>query len=488
MSQLANLDLGADALISMADDIERELGARSFYEFVRMAWRYVDPAPFIDNWHIREVCALLQAVATRQAPDHVICVPPRSSKSLLVSVLWPAWIWTWWPASKFITASYDIRLATRDAVKARRLISTPWYQRLWPLALADDQNNKTFYQNSEGGHRFVSSPSAGITGEGADFLLFDDPHSVNQGESPADRQKALDFWFEAAPSRLNNLADGRKLVIQQRVHESDVAGECIRRGWQHFVVPALFERDHPQIDHRDPRTEDGESYWPERFPPPAMRGLMDALGSYAAAGQYQQRPAPREGGLFKRHWFGVVPVAPNAVQRKVRRWDLAASEKKATNQDPDYTVGVLMSRTAAGIYYIEDVQRMRATPQAVETAIKNTAQQDGSTVTIGLPLDPGAAGKAQQVYLSRALAGWALRWESESGDKYTRAQGFSAQCEVGNIKLVAGDWNKDFLDEICGFPTASHDDQVDAAGGAFRMLVGSSTGLLDFYAKYEGQG
>lgn len=153
--------------------IERELGARSLYHFFKMAWRQIDPAPFIDNWHIRLLCDELQAAAMRQRRNLVVAIPPRHGKSLLVGVAFPAWIWTWWPSAKFITASYDIRLATRDAVACRRLVQSAWYQDRWGgrTAIAADQDQKTYFQTVAGGHRFVTSPSAGVTGHGADFIL-----------------------------------------------------------------------------------------------------------------------------------------------------------------------------------------------------------------------------------------------------------------------------------------------------------------------------
>jgi predicted phage terminase large subunit-like protein len=470
-----------ETLLANQVEIQRELGRRSFYDFYRMAWPILDPAPFVDNWHIGAICDSLQRAARREILSLCICIPPRHSKSLLCSVAFPAWVWTWWPSARFITASYDVvKLAMRDALAARRLIQSPWYRERFPeVQLQPDQNVKSFYQTTQGGARFACSPTSGLTGHGADFAGFDDPHNVVQGESEKDREKARIFWFEAMSSRFNDPSMGVRYVVQQRVNEGDVAGECIRRNYYTVVLPARFEHDHPQRYPLDPRTIDGELLWPAKFTEASVTKLETEMGQFAVAGQLQQRPTSREGGLFKKHWFEIVPAAP-ATTRKVRSWDLASTEKKAISPDPDYTVGILMS-LSGGVYYIEDVRRERLSPHGVEQLIVNTAKQDGKGLRVRLPQDPAQAGKFQVRYFVTQLAGWMLHVEQETGDKVTRAMPFASQAEVGNVKLVKGDWNDSFLAEISMFPGGSHDDQVDSATGAFRALTSGTTGIIDFY-------
>ena len=462
--------------------IERELGSRSLYEFFKMAWPEIDSARYIDNWHIRLLCDELQAAACRVHRNMAICIPPRHGKSLLVSVVFPAWVWTWWPSAKFITASYDIRLASRDAVACRRLVQSKWYRDRWgdKVQIAADQDQKTYYQTVQGGHRFVTSPGAGVTGFGADFILADDPHNVKQAESDADRASVHTFWFEAIPSRLNNPDQGVKIVIQQRVHEKDLAGECMRRGYHKVVLPARCEVAHPDLHPRDVR-EEGQVLWPDRMSSGTLNALAIEMGPYAAAGQLQQRPAPREGGLFERRWFKIEKAAPAEVLLNcVRRWDFAATIPDHVGADPDWTVGIKMGRDAMGRFWILDMQRFQETPAKVEQAVKAMAYQDGTGCTIGIPEDPGQAGKYQVQYMVGRLAPYTVRPERETGSKESRAEPFSAQCEVGNVILVDGPWVEKFLTEITAFPNGAHDDVVDAATGAFRMLTGGNIGMLDF--------
>lgn len=464
----------------------------SFHEFFRASWPYIDPAEFVDGWHLSTICDKMQQFAKREIRNIVFNIPPRHCKSLLISVAFPAWVWTWNPKAQFLYASYAESLATRDSVKCRRLVESDWYQ--WhfgdTVQLAGDQNQKQFYQTTAGGHRQITTPEAATTGLGGDFLLADDPHNVAEAESEAVREKTLSWWFEAMSSRLNDPKTGCKGIIMQRVHERDLAGEAIKRGYYHVVFPGRYEPDHPNVSRDDIRTDMGQLLWPERFDEESLTQLEKDMGEYAAAGQIQQRPTPREGGMFKHDYFQVVDYLPSDM-KYVRRWDLAASSKTTQKADPDWTVAVKMGMTEELMpdltrmrkFYITDVIRFREEPHKVEAAILNTAHSiDGKDVRVGLPEDPGQAGKDQAERYVRMLSGYMVEAERETGDKQTRAFPFAAQCGAKNVFLLRGAWNDAFITELCGFPNGAHDDQVDAASGAFRLLTGTAnTGMLDFY-------
>jgi predicted phage terminase large subunit-like protein len=175
------------------------------------------------------------------------------------------------------------------------------------------------------------------------------------------------------------------------------------------------------------------------------------------------------GQVFRREWFEVVDAAPAGCQ-EVRGWDLAATESRA-GADPDWTVGLKMLRSKDGVYYIADIFRARITSLKVEQAIKSIAGQDGQGALVRLPQDPGQAGVAQKNWFARILAGFNFKVVPETKSKIERAAPFSAQCEAGNVKLVRGAWNEPFLQELQQFPDGPHDDQVDAASGAFEQLA-----------------
>lgn len=212
--------------------------------------------------------------------------------------------------------------------------------------------------------------------------------------------------------------------------------------------------------------------------------LERSMGSYASAGQLQQRPAPREGGLFKRSWFRPVHALPAGNRSRVRAWDLAATKKAASN-NPDWTAGVLMSRDSDGMFLIEGCDRLRGSPMEVKAAVMGRAATDGPLVTIRIPEDPGQAGKAQAEDFIRDLAGYPIKAVRPTGDKATRATPAAAQAEAGNVGiLITGDpdrdaWIEPFLAEVTMFPGAAHDDQVDAFADALNELALAKRSAFD---------
>lgn len=177
------------------------------------------------------------------------------------------------------------------------------------------------------------------------------------------------------------------------------------------------------------------------------------------------------GNMFRRDWFEIVDAIP-AKTESVRYWDRASSE----NEDAAWTAGVKMHRAQNGLYFIEDVCRFRGRPLRVEESIKNMAIADGWLSKVGIEQDPGQAGVSEAEAYGRLLSGFDVKIVRVSTDKVTRAKPLSAQCERGNVKLLRGQWNKDFLEELEGFPEVKYKDQVDASSGAFNLLAGVNVG------------
>lgn len=209
---------------------------------------------------------------------------------------------------------------------------------------------------------------------------------------------------------------------------------------------------------------------------PRYRIRLEALSKVNRArlryGNWLARP---EGsGYFERNWCEIVPQVPREVTR-VRCWDIASTLPSDVNPDPDWTVGVLMAKDKAGIYYVEDVVRFRDRPAGVEERILATAEQDGSDVTIGIPQDPAAAGKAltQQYIRKLAERGYTARAMSTNKNKVTRYSPFSAAAEAGLVKIVQASWNNGYFVESEAFTGdgKGKDDQVDATSDAFISLA-----------------
>lgn len=461
------------------DAIEREACSRSLATYIRQAWKVVEPAQkYIHGWHIDAMAEHLEAVSRGEINRLYIAVPPGCMKSLTVDVFWPTWEWgpRAMPHLRILATSHSERLAIRDNVKARRLIDSQWYKRLWGdhVKLTSDQNEKRKFENTATGFR-EAMPFQSLTGSRGDRVLIDDPLSVDDALSEAKREGVNTTFLEAIPTRVNDPIKSAIVVIQQRLHVRDVIGiiDSKELGYESLVLPMEYERDRilvSTIGFKDPRKEEGELLFPVRFPREVVDRDKKLLGTHASAGQFQQRPTPREGGMFKRAWFEIVDYAPDDVEW-VRGWDLAATEA-STKANPAYTAGVKVGRSrSTGVFYLAHAVRGQLSSARVEELMINTAHLDGRGTTIDLPQDPGQAGKSQVRYLVSALAGYVVKFSPESGSKEQRAMPMASQAEAGNLKMIKGSWNEDFLAEAETFPNGHYKDQIDAASRGFNRLV-----------------
>lgn len=470
----------------IAVDAERiRVRCQTLEGFILEFWDVLEPKKNLKfGWALRAMCKHLEAVTEGRIQFLMMTVPPGMMKSLLL-VFWSAWEWgpVGRPDIQVLATSYSQPNVLRDNMKLRRLVESEKFQALWPLKLRDDQNAKGKFENTGSGFS-EARPFSSMTGGRGDRVKIDDPHSTETAESDTERQTAVRIFREGISDRLNDVTTSAIVIIMQRLHEQDVAGVALELdiGFVHLNLPMEFEPDRAcrtyvdnELFFEDPRTEDGELLFPERFPPEEIERLKRAKGSYAYSGQYQQRPAPRSGGMFQRGDFEIVDAVPAGAMR-CRAWDFAATQPKPGKQ-PDWTVGLKMAYHA-GTFYVEAVVRDRWSPSDVEKNLKNTATQDGLSTRIRIPQDPGAAGKSDAATKVKLLAGYEVKVVAPTGEKSVRAKPASAQAEAGNVKLVRGPWNDAFLDEVCSFPNAQHDDQVDAFADALNELALGSTFTL----------
>jgi predicted phage terminase large subunit-like protein len=445
--------------------------------FVRAAWPILEPMTVYRHGRlIEELCAHLEAVTYGKCNRLLINVPPGCMKSLLVSVLWPAW--EWGAAGKigmrYLSTSASEDNMRRDCRKMRDLVLSDWYQALWPEVHLI-RRAETDFANEKGGGR-EGRAFANLTGGRADRLLIDDPHTTETAESEADRATAIRIFRESVPLRINDPANSAIVIIMQRLHQHDVSGVALalKLGYVHLMLPMEFEADRKCVTPfgGDWRSVEGELLFEARFSKDTVARDKVPLGSYGVAGQFQQRPSARGGIMFKRHWFKIIPAAPAGISY-VRGWDLAATEKKTKSAalGPAYTAGVKLGRTNQKRFVIAHVTRLREEGAAVRTAIYNTATADGHGVIVDLPQDPGQAGKTQAQDMIAMLVGFTAFASPETGDKITRAQPVAAQAEAGNVDVVEGPWNEDFFAEAELFPTGAYKDQIDALSRAFARFV-----------------
>lgn len=460
---------------------------KSFAGFVRHAWAIIEPGTTLKwNWHLDAMCAHLQAISEgRLKPRLIINVPPGSSKSTICTVLWQAW--EWGPLGKrhlrYVTTSFDLTNVKRDCGKTRDVIKSEWYQSLWPeTALKTD--GVLSYSNHDTGSRLGVS-FYGVTGKRGDRLIVDDPHSLKGSESEEVRDGAVQAFIEGGLNRTNDWETSAIVIVMQRLHEKDLTGVLLAKdfGFVHLMIPMEFEPGRActtelkvpgpngtKVDWTDPRSYMGEVMDPVRVPPAAIEQLKKA-GEYSWNGQYQQRPAPREGGMFKVEHISIVEACPSGGQT-VAGWDFAGSKRKTS----PYSVRVLMTRVG-GDLYIRHVERRQTTPTELErmaTAVSIDDRNSVGNVLISMPQDPGQAGKAQKYRMAELLAGFVFRITPETGDKTTRAEPFAAQVGAERVHLVRGAWNSAYIEELRNFPGGSLKDQVDASSRAFAELVGAA--------------
>ena len=412
--------------------------------------------------HHKTICNALERVFRGECKRLIINVPPRYSKTALVGVNFMTWCLGKAPDSEFIYTSYSASLATNAAWEARELVSSEAYQEIFPnTTLRTDSAAKHEWRPTEGGCVYAVGSGGTITGYGAGkmrdsfggAIIIDDPNKPEDIRSDIIRKGVLD-WFPMTLETRKNSPNTPIILIMQRLHEEDLAGWLLDGGngeeWESIVLPAI--------------QGDGTALWPEKHSIERLR-QMEQANPYAFAGQYMQRPTPEAGGLFKPDEITYCDSAPNIV-KWVRAWDLAA-----TQEDGDWTVGVLMGHDAARHTYIADVVRLQGRPDDVEKAIVATAYRDTRKIKISIPQDPGQAGKSQVTYLTRALAGFPVVATLESGDKVTRAEPFASQVNMGSVSMVRGEWNNGLVNEMRYFPFGKHDDQIDGCSRAFNHLM-----------------
>ena len=438
----------------------RDLSSINLYMFTR--WMFYQRRGYI--WqrarHHALICDALERVFNGETKRLIINIPPRYSKTEIAVVNFIAWAMGRVPDCEFIHASYSATLAVSNSVQIRNLVQHEEYRAIFPgVELASESSHH--WKTTAGGVMYATGTGGTITGFGAGkhregfggALILDDLHKADEARSEVRRQNVID-WFQNTLESRKNSPDTPIVVIMQRLHENDIAGWLLNGGngeeWEHLCLSAI--------------TEDGKALWPEKHDIETLRN-MERAAPYVFAGQYMQRPAPLDGGLFKPDCMTTVEAEPAGNIRWVRGWDLGAT----VGGDP--TAGIKLGRMDDGRFVIADLVYGDKAPDERDAMLKNTAVSDGTKVKISIPQDPGQAGKTQVLHLTRLLAGFNVVSSPESGDKVTRAEPFAAQVNAGNVLMVKGAWNKTLTDEMRLFPNGKHDDTIDACSRAFGELL-----------------
>lgn len=470
-------------------------------DFVRQAWHVLEPeTPYLHNWHIDAICQHLEACTYSIVRNLIVNIAPRHMKSLLVAVFWPCWVWTFMPHKQWLFFSYAASLSTRDSLKRRRVISSDWYQQRYGdvFSFSKDQRRKNWFDNNKGGHMIAS----GLSGVGlsADFAVGDDLLDGRKAYSPAYRLAANQFWSQTVATRANNPKEAVRVLINQRLHFDDVTGfvmEQEKEGgavYDKLILPTEFvpaQRSSTSIGWTDPRQNEGDLIWPERFPADEVERLKISLGSSMASSQLQQRPSAIEGTIINRLWLrtwspvgtsykpmitaiGQKPFEhynaylPDKFDEVMISWDCSFKDSAAS----DYVAGGVWGRVGANYYLLDNVRRKMdfvATLGEIERLATKWPQ------AVRKLIEEKANGAAVIQTLRSKVNG--LIPINPTSSKSSRLHAVAPLFEAGNVYVPHpsyASWVKGYIEELCDFPYATHDDQVD-----------QTTQILNYWQKHK---
>lgn len=483
----------------------------SLHSFAQKAWDIVEPEhAFVDNWHIQRLCVVLEdltythetatafhgqhaalaiARAYKAVERVIINVPPGTMKSLLVSVIWPCWIWARNPKVNILTAAYSDKRAIDANLKARKILQSPWYQKFFPMEFTEDSNTKGRFDAKDGGWRIATSVGGEGTGLHPDYIIIDDASTAQDAQSDTSRKEVTDWMGNTVSSRgvSRNVV---VVVIGQRLHEEDLSGFLLaspnRASWLHVCWPMRYEKTRAAVegdrgwtaDPLDPRTETGELLWPDLFSEDKVKKLELDLAE-DAAGQLQQNPMPKGGRIFKTEEFKYFEVPP-ARMILVRGWDTGATEGGG-----DPTAGALVGEAVdeitengvetwnrSGRFYVLDMQHAQLGPEGVDKLIISTANMDGARVAVREQREGGSSGKTVTLARKKALRLFNYEEVLPGTNKRQFSKAFRAQVNAGNVYLPkSAAWVGPFVRELNDFPQGKHDDQVDAVATAFNSVL-----------------
>lgn len=483
-------------------DFERIDCENSLALFVQRAWSSIDPSPYKHNWHIDVIASYAEGIVTGDVRRLLTNQPPRTMKSILLSVAFPAWVWAQrtigplsGPQVKFMYASHSHSLSFDHSRLTRGLILSPWYQKLWGdrFKLADDRNTIGFFENDKGGYRIATSVGANITGRGADIIGVDDPHDTTKVTSEAERLTVINWWTQSLPTRFNDPKTGAYIVVMQRQHMADLSGYILsnenKRGtWSHVCIPMRY--DPARAMDEDPRVYEGQLLWPDRFGEEEVRQLEESLGPYGAAGQLQQIPQPAGGGIIKAEWwkrwevpqypkfsyvFGSLDPAYGEKQENdysaLTLWGLWEDASRQPRLMLIYAwrgrvpIHELVEKTASICNGLVDPVTKRNT---LDKASRILVENKASGISVG-----------QELYRLYGEGGWSIEMIDPKGqDKVARAHSVVHLFNAGliyapYIEDASGQgptWANMVIDECTEFPRGQHDDLTDTVVHALRHV------------------
>jgi predicted phage terminase large subunit-like protein len=467
--------------------VTKALVQREFTDFVKYFWDCVSHDELHWNWHMDVISEQLMLIAKQVAImkpklyDLLVNVPPGMTKSVLITIMFPVWCWLPenWPWMKFICASYGADLSLEQSDLSRDLIKSPKFKQMFPeIQIREDKNTKSNYKIQyldgkghmrNGGARFSTSVGGTVTGMHGHILIVDDPLKPDEAVSEKGLKTANSWMDQTLSMRKVDKEIVPTITVMQRLHEDDPAGHMLAKkkaNLYHICLPGELGEYEKYVKPSElvKRYKNG-LLDEKRLSRKALEESLVNLGQYGYAGQIGQNPVPPGGGMFQVEMFQIIDVKPHITQT-IPAWDKAGSESSGA-----YTAGVKMSRLTNGKFLIEDVKRKQLAAYQRERLMRSTAEADGKDVIVFHEIEPGSGGKDSAKATTLNLAGFNVIAERPTGDKIFRADPYSVQVNEGNVLLMRGEWNKDFINEHQIFPFGKFKDQVDASSAAFNKLA-----------------
>lgn len=447
-----------------------------FEAFVQKAFQVVHPSDKIAwGWHIRAICWHLHLVRSGHAPRLILNLPPRSLKSFIVSVAWPAYLLGRDPTLRIVCVSYTEDLAREHARLFRILIESALYRRLFPnTRISPRKNTEGMVATTRNGFRLAASIGGTLTGKGGDLIIIDDPIKAEGANSESERERVVDWYRSTLVTRLNDPGKGQIVVVMQRVHAFDLSGYLMEQGgWEVLALPAVAHKDMLVGIGLNVwrRYEEGTLLHAERLPSSVLEARHKELGNSQYSAQYLQDPVPPDGTIIKRGWFRYYEprIAPKFIE-VIQSWDVAAKIGAGNDWSVCVTVGI-----ARDGYCVLDVKRFKAEfPELLRTAIRLADEYHPNRILIedssnGTPL-------LQNLFRESRLNVIGIKPQQ---DKEARVHGISATFEAGKVIFLNGaSWLPDFERELLEFPNSRHDDQVDAVSQALNWAKQNVDGLF----------
>jgi predicted phage terminase large subunit-like protein len=440
---------------------------QDFYTFMHRAFGELNPkVQFSHNWHNELIAAKLEACRLGKITRLIINVPPRSLKSHAAAVCFPAFLLGHNPSAQIICASYGQDLANKHSLDCRTLISSHWYQSLFPTRLASQKQSVQEFLTTRNGSRMATSVGGVLTGRGADFIIIDDPLKPDEALSESQRT-GVNKWFDhTLYSRLNNKQTGCIIIIMQRLHEDDLVGHVLEQeDWEHVRLPAIAEEDETHViagryHTRVVRRKAGEALHPEREPLALLEHLRRTIGEYNFSGQYQQLPSPLGGGMVKEEWFRryIPGRQPAKFDMIIQSWDTA---NKCTELS-DYSVCTTWGRKKRWLYLLHVLRQRLDYPQLKRTVRRQAEQFNATNILIE---DKASGTQLIQELIRDGVYG--VTSYEPAMDKVMRLHSVTNTIENGFVLLpMEADWLPLYLQELTTFPNGKHDDQADSTSQA----------------------